>query len=217
MAAIDFAGNAGSSVAYNPGDTLEFDASFNAGDLEIVEDSGNLVFTNAGTTVTLLGVTLATLSSADLVFLDGSQAFLNENGVGTVLGDYFDLRASGQFNMSGGSGEDEFYAGDQLDALDQISGGGGADQLTIEGSTTVVFTPTTVVGVETFELRSGSIDLTIADETVLGNRHRRSLSRRLVFRAGMSSHLTLRPSPAGTWSFIAAPPTTSSPAATTAT
>ena len=169
MAAIDFAGNAGSSVAYNPGDTLEFDASFNAGDLEIVEDSGNLVFTNAGTTVTLLGVTLATLSSADLVFLDGSQAFLNENGVGTGLGDYFDLRASGQFNMSGGSGEDEFYAGDQLDALDQINGGGGADQLTIEGSTTVVFTPTTVVGVETFELRSGSIDLTIADETVSGN------------------------------------------------
>ena len=93
----------------------------------------------------------------------------DNNFTGTPTGDTFNLGQGGHDMASGLAGPDVFNLGAAFDALDTIDGGSEADALILDGDYTagVIFTATTLTGVEEFSLALGhGYSFTLHDATV---------------------------------------------------
>jgi len=93
----------------------------------------------------------------------------NDTFTGSANGDTFDLSQGGNDTATGQGGDDVFVMGGAFTALDQLDGGSGTDAVVLDGNylTQVVFTATTMVGVEQLKLTSTfDYNLKTADATV---------------------------------------------------
>jgi Ca2+-binding RTX toxin-like protein len=171
----------GTSVSFNPAtDVLNFSStSVSAADLQFQQSGTSLQVGINNQFITLLNVSLATLLSSNLSFASGSVYRNGSAGNDTLAGgtgvssynDYFDISKGGNDSVVAGNGNDLILAGGALNAADTIDGGTGTDTLRIQGNyaSAVVFTATTVTGVENFVIGTGgTVRLTVGNGIFTG-------------------------------------------------
>lgn len=175
MANIDFATNAGTTVAFNPAfDMLTFGSSYSAAQLRLEQDGADMIVWIGSAWVRLASVSFSSLTSwGDFSFANLTAVRLDTTGNDTLVNgsgdDYFDIRKGGSDTVTADWGDDYIYAGAGLSSGDAVSGGSGHDQLVLSGNyaTMVTLGATTVTGVEVFIVEAGStIRLTLNDATV---------------------------------------------------
>jgi Ca2+-binding RTX toxin-like protein len=128
----------------------------------LTTDDGNVA---SGQTLTVdasgLGAANA-LTFNGVAETDGSFAFIGGAGndvlTGGALADNFDLTLGGNDTAHGGGGDDTFKLGATLTPSDAIDGGAGNDTVILSGdySAGMLFTATTLSGVETLQLGAGN-------------------------------------------------------------
>ena len=177
MTVYSFQSNAGTSITFNPGDVLEFAAYMTAADLRIRADGADTIIMLGALELRLVNASYASLQDSNFAFLNGSVARLGpSNGAdtltGTSSGDYLDIAHADGGNdvVDAGQGADVVFAGDTLNALDQLDGGlqpsGASDTLIVSGGT-VTLGATTVTGFEEFRVE-GTASITLHQNTLAG-------------------------------------------------
>jgi len=108
-------------LAFNPAvDTLSMDiAGLSAASGTFLQGDSYLLMTYQGKTIRLEGVTLARLSSAHVVFANGSQLLVGDNTPGNVN--------DGADNTLAGTAQNDYLYG--LGGNDVLNGGAGADRM----------------------------------------------------------------------------------------
>jgi Ca2+-binding RTX toxin-like protein len=176
MASYAFPDVAGGSLVFSPAqDLLVFPVGWPAASVRFVASGGDLLVFSGDDFIRLIGIALggAGLTGANLVFLDGSVLVLDGGAGGSNLrngtdqGDWIGTDRGGQDTVLAGAGDDLIFAGAALDAGDSLDGGAGTgDRLALSGTLSVTLGPTTVVGVERFEVGTGDIALVLDPATV---------------------------------------------------
>ena len=167
MAVYSFETVVGTTIAFNPGDTITFGAGYRAAGLFFEVNGGDLLVWNNGGFVRLVSRSVGDLSNTSLSFLDGSVAYfdttLDNTLNGTGQNDYIDIRKGGNDTVNAGAGDDAVYVGTELNQFDAINGGtnnggGDGDRLIMSGlySNILTLTPTTITGFETIKLLQGT-------------------------------------------------------------
>ncbi|MBW6399673.1 hypothetical protein KPL78_17570 [Roseomonas sp. HJA6] len=173
MTTYAFADVAGGTLSFSPSqDTLVFGPAIAAASLRFSTSGSDLLIAVGGQVLRLISISLggSGLQPANLVFQDGSLLFLDSPSSSLRSGgdgdDWFAVDRAGADSVLGGAGDDHVEAGSALDPDDRIDGGAGAgDSLAIAGTQTLALGPQTVRGIETIEVRDGTISLTLDDAT----------------------------------------------------
>ncbi len=135
--------SAGSIYNFNPSqDILQFGSTIAAADVKVLPVGSDIILSTASGAALLKGVSQASITSSNIVFLDGSMLLLGDNTtetandgngqslVGGALNDLI-IGMGGSDTIIGGSGHDVIYGGssttDSSDTADQIDGGTGDD------------------------------------------------------------------------------------------
>ncbi|MFO1151156.1 MAG: hypothetical protein U1E62_22495 [Alsobacter sp.] len=154
MATYNFADVVGSTIAFDPTlDILNF-AAGSANRLLLSPDGLDIVVSLDGQGVRLANVAFVQLLSSNFAFASGDIVSLGTAGNDSLTGsggnDFIDIHLGGVDSVAAGDGDDRIVALGSLTATDRVDGGPGAhDELRLQGTVgTVVFTPTTVTGVE---------------------------------------------------------------------
>jgi len=176
MASYAFPDVAGASLVFDPAqDLLVFPVGFPAASVRFVVSGADLLVYSGTDVVRLVGLVLggAGLTGADLVFQDGSVLVLDGGAGGSNLrngtgqADWIGTDRGGQDTVLAGAGDDFILAGAALDAGDSLDGGAGTgDRLALSGTLSVALGPTTVTGVERFEIGAGTLALVLDANTV---------------------------------------------------
>ncbi len=173
MTIYAFADLAGGSLAFVASqDQLVFGPAIAAASLRFATSGTDLLVMAAGEVLRLTNLSLGGggLNPGNLVFQDGSQFFLDSITSSLRSGgsghDWFAVDRGGADSILGAAGDDWIEAGSTLDADDRLDGGAGtADRLAVSGTLSVTLAAATVTGIETIELRDGTIALSLDDAT----------------------------------------------------
>ncbi|MCE3273675.1 MAG: alkaline phosphatase [Ramlibacter sp.] len=143
-------------------DTLLVPAGLSPASLTLLAADVDTIVSIGGYSVTLAGIAPGSLDGTQFVFGDGTLwrqgSGSDDDFVGTVGADTFDLRAGGADTVDSGDGNDVIDLGATLDTADSINGEGGQDdvvRLAGNYAETVVLGDTTIRGVENFILGTG--------------------------------------------------------------
>jgi hypothetical protein len=119
------------------------------------QGSDSFTYTLQGGNTTTVTVTINGVATAD-DWLVGTSG--NDIITGTPNGDFFMLQQGGNDIAVGLGGGDAFYFGSALTAADQVNGGGGNDQLAIQGDYSAGLTlgAANLIGVETLVVMTHS-------------------------------------------------------------
>ncbi|MEA3060543.1 MAG: hypothetical protein QOJ94_324, partial [Sphingomonadales bacterium] len=121
------------------------------------QGSDSFTYTLQGGNTTTVTVTVNGVATADdwLVGTSGNDVI-----TGTPNGDFFMLQQGGNDIAVGLGGGDAFYFGAALTAADQVNGGGGKDQVAIQGDYSAGLTlgAANLVGVETLSIMTHTDD-----------------------------------------------------------
>ncbi|HEX8239032.1 MAG TPA: calcium-binding protein [Allosphingosinicella sp.] len=132
-------------------------------DIYVVSSAADLVIENAGEGIDEVRTTLATyVLAANVENLtatsDSSHDFRGNSGDNFVTGragnDFVRLQDGGNDTAFGGEGNDVFLFGATMNRYDVVDGGGGLDQIALQGGGAVIFAG--VVGVESIGLLAGN-------------------------------------------------------------
>ena len=171
MASFQFAARAGTTFAFNTlADQLVFGANDLAGNLRFQDSAGGLIVTLGGQSVTLSGATFGGLRSSNFSFPGGGQAQFDSSNsdsrIGSSASDFLGINAGGNDTITGGAGDDLYWANGAFTAADRLDGGTGTgDTLRLSGTTTAQLTSTSLVGVERIEVASGNTRIDLAANT----------------------------------------------------
>ncbi len=146
---------AGQTILFEPGDVISFDASNQAGDLELSLKGADTVLNLNGQIARLSLVFPGDLSSANFSFAGGGLALVSgvadgHNLTGTSADDLFYLDAEDQDTVVAGSGDDHIILSEQsvLTGSDHVFSGTGTDLLQVRGAINAVSLPANFWGIE---------------------------------------------------------------------
>ncbi|HEX2544738.1 MAG TPA: hypothetical protein VHL79_07665, partial [Ramlibacter sp.] len=165
--------SAGSTLVFQPTDTLSFDAGVTATMVELTEIGASEVRIGySGHYMTLQGVTLEQLHRATFVFTDGSHLEIGSAGadhfIGSDTADQFVISTGGDDRIDAGAGNDLIVAGGAFNE-DLVNAGDGHDTLRLEGSYPQSITLVGVTGTEHIVVDThGSASLLVQDGNYAG-------------------------------------------------